>query len=276
MIKRYLYLDTFALVKVASDVTLSSATKAYIENNGLDPCAWRHEPHGRVVSWRKRWSEVVEFISSVPFCVAKNTDRITEREVECYPKELTSLPVGFCSSDHAFSVDELKDALSLHLRGKVADFARDFRNNNESVFRTVVGKVPSFLPERSDRYSAVEREMFMQSSVLSMLSPEYLDFLKQELAASQRNGRQDGIIIQRFKSVYIQAAAIFIEYYVQKKAGKTSDMADILQLSLVPYVDMAVLDIERTNFIQRFNRDQLFPSPLKACSLSDFKALIRE
>jgi hypothetical protein len=275
MEKRYLYLDTFALVKVASDVALSSATKAYIENNGLTFV------HGamnlmEVVSWKRRWSEVIEFISSVPFCVAENTDRITAREVECYPDELTSLPVGFCSSDYAFSTDELRDALSLHLRGKVADFARDFRNKNEAIFQSVVGKVPSFTPERSGRYSPVEREMFMQSSVLSMLSPEYLGFLRRELAASQRNGRKDGIIIRKFKSIYIQAAAIFAEYYVQKKAGKLSDMADILQLSLVPYVDIAVLDIERTNLIQRFNRDQLFPSPLKACSLSDFKALIKE
>jgi len=114
----------------------------------------------------------------------------------------------------------------------------------------------------------------MQSSVLSMLFPDYQDFLNRALAAAIEEGRKDGINIERFKSVYIQALAIFVEYYVQKKAGKLSDMGDILQLSLVPYVDLAVLDNERSNLIQRFNREGLFPSHLRACSLSDFMAMI--
>lgn len=229
-----------------------------------------------LVSWPKRWSEVLSFVSSVPFCIAQNADRIVAKEIESYPNELSSLPVGFCSSDYSFSADELRDALSLHLEGKVTDFARDFRNSNEETFRTILNKKESFLPDKSGRYSSVEREMFMQSSVFSMLSPEHLNFLSRTLAAAREEGRKEGINIERFKSIYIQALAIFVEYYVQKKAGKLSDMGDILQLSLVPYVELAVLDKERNNLVQRFNRENLFPGYLKACSLSDFVAMITQ
>jgi hypothetical protein len=130
------------------------------------------------------------------------------------------------------------------------------------------------LPEKSGRYSSVERQMFMQSSVLSMLFQEHRDFLSRVLAAAKEEGRREGINIERFKSVYIQALAIFVEYYVQKKAGKLSDMGDILQLSLVPYVDLAVLDKERNNLFQRFNREGLFPGYLRTCSLADFVAMV--
>jgi hypothetical protein len=100
-----------------------------------------------------------------------------------------------------------------------------------------------------------------------MLLKSYPDFV-------ERASREEIINLERFKSFYIQVLAIFLEYYVQKKGGKPSDMGDFLQLSLVPYVDLAVLDNERNNLIQRINRDSLFPSSLRACGLSDFKAMI--
>jgi hypothetical protein len=273
MEKRYLYLDTFASVRVASDATLASAAKAYIVDENLTLA------HSAMIlmelfSWPKRWPEVVSFVSSVPFCIAQNTDKITAQEIATYPNELTSLPVGFCSSDYSFSTDELREAISFHLKGKIAEFARDYRNSNEETLQTILSKRSSFLPEKSGRYSSVERQMFMQSSVFSMLFPEHREFLSNTLASAMAEGRKEGINIERFKSVYIQALAIFVEYYVQKKGGKLSDMGDILQLSLIPYVDLAVLDNERNNLIQRINRDGLFPSHLRACSLSDFIAMI--
>jgi hypothetical protein len=271
--KRYLYLDTFASVRVASDTALASSARAYIVDEKFTLV---HSTMNliEISSWQKRWPEVVSFVSFVPFCIAQNTDKITAREVASYPDELTSLPVEFCSSDYSFSADELKEAILFHLKGKIAGFARDYRNSNGETLQAILNKKESFLPEKSGRYSYVQRQMFMQSSVLSMLFPDYQDFLNRALAAAIEEGRKDGINIERFKSVYIQALAIFVEYYVQKKAGKLSDMGDILQLSLVPYVDLAVLDNERSNLIQRFNREGLFPSHLRACSLSDFMAMI--
>jgi hypothetical protein len=273
MEKRYIYLDTFACVRVAADPALASAARAYIVGEGFVLVVGAMNLM-ELVGWPKRWSEVVSFVSSVPFAIAHNPDKIAAREIDSYPGELSSLPIGFSSGDHSFPADEISTALSLHLRGKVADFEREFRSSNEEALRVIVRKRDSFLPEKSGRYSAVEREMFMQSSVLGMLFQEHSDFLRGALAAAQAEGRREGINIERFKSAYIQALAVFCEYYVQKKVGKVSDVGDILQLSLVPYVDLAVLDKERNDLIQRFNREALFPGSLRACSLADFIAMI--
>lgn len=191
-----------------------------------------------------------------------------------YPNGLASLPVGFFSSDHSFSADELEDALSLHLRGEIAELARRFRNSTDETLRTILNKRESFLPEKSGKYSSIERQMFMHSSVLSMLFPEHRYFLGHALAVAKAEGRNEGINLEIFKSVYIQVLAVFIEFYVQKKVGKLSDMGDILQLSLVPYVDLAVLDNERNHLIQRFNREKLFSGHLRACSLFDFMTML--
>jgi len=271
--KRYLYLDTFASVRVASDAALASAARAYIMEENFELV---HSTMNlmELSSWPKRWPEVVSFLCSVPFCIARNTENITALEVACYPNELTALPIGFCSSDHSFSADELRDAIYLHLKGKIANFTREYRGSNKETLQSILSKKKSFLPEKSGKYSSVEKQMFMQSSVLSMLFTDHGDFLRSTLASALAEGRKEVINIERFKSFYIQALAIFVEYYIQKKDGKPSDMGDILQLSLVPYVDLAVLDNERNNLVQRFNRDGLFPGPLRACSLSDFSSMI--
>lgn len=271
--KSFLYLDTFALVRVASDAALASSARNYFATNDffLTISAMNLM---ELVSWPKRWSEVVSFVSSVPFCVAQNVDEIAAAEVACYPNELASLPLGFCSLDHSFSADALSNALALHLQGKVSEFARVYRAGYREVLEVILEKRKSFPPDSPARYSRVEREMFMQSSVLSVLFPVHGDFLARALAEARAAGGNEGINIARFKSVYIQALAIFVEYYVQKKAGKPSDLGDILQLGLLPYVDIAVLDNERCNLIHRFNREKLFPGFLRACNLSEFKATI--
>ncbi|HEX3527557.1 MAG TPA: hypothetical protein VH988_10845 [Thermoanaerobaculia bacterium] len=271
--KRFLYLDTFATVRVVSDAALAEATRTYIANENFVLVIGSLNLM-EIVSWPKRWSEVVSFVSSVPFCIAQNSDKIAAKEVANYPNEIASLPVGFSSSDHSFSSGDLANALSLHLKGKITEFERNFRNLNGETYRAILDKRELFQPEKEGKYSPVERQMFMQSSVLSMLFPEHQEFLRRALAAANAEGRREGIIIERFRSTYIQALAIFVEYYVQKKTGKLSDMGDILQLSLVPYVDLAVLDNERNNLIQRFNRDKLFPSYLNACNFRDFTTMI--
>jgi hypothetical protein len=197
MEKRFLYLDTFAIVRVASNSALAAATRTYIEDEGFVLVVGVMNLM-ELVSWKKRWSEVVSFVSSVPFGIARNSDEIVAKEVASYPNELASLPVGFFSSDHSFSADELGNALSLHLRGKIAEFARGFRNSTDETLRTILNKRESFLPEKSGKYSPIERQMFMHSSVLSMLFPEHRDFLDHALAVAKTEGRNEGINIERF------------------------------------------------------------------------------
>ncbi len=273
MKKRFLYLDTFALVRVSSDAAFAESTKAYIAKEGflLTVSAMNFI---ELVSWPKRWAEVVSFVASVPFCIALNPDEIAAKEVACYPNELASLPVGFFSSDYSYSAEVLNNALALNLEGKVVEFAREYRDNYRAALQVVVKKRESFLPEKSGKYSPSELQMFMHSSVLSMLFPVHRDFLARALSEAQAEGQSEGINVARFKAAYIQALAIFVEYYVQKKEGKPSDMGDILQLGIIPYVEMSVLDHERCDLIHRFNRDQLFPGLLQAHNLPTFKALI--
>ena len=156
MEQRYIYLDTSASVRLASDAALTLAAKAYIVGEGLVLVVGAMNLM-ELVSWPKRWSEVVSFVSSVPFCIAQNADRIAAREIESYPNELTALPVGYCSSDHSFSVDDLRGALSLHLQGKIADSEREFRTHNEETLRTIVSKRETFLPEKPGHIARTKR-----------------------------------------------------------------------------------------------------------------------
>ena len=147
---RYLYLDTFASVRVASDAAFASAARAYILSEKF-VLVQSTMNLMELFSWPERWHDVVSFISSVPFCIAQNTDKITAREVASYPDELTSLPVEFCSSDYSFSADELKEAILFHLKGKIAGFARDYRNSNGATLQAILNKKESFLPEKSGK-----------------------------------------------------------------------------------------------------------------------------
>jgi hypothetical protein len=182
MEKRYLYLDTFATVRVASDAAFASAARAYIlrEKFVLVQSTMNLT---ELFSWPKRWHEVVSFVSSVPFCIAQNTDKITDCEIARYPDELTSLSVGFCSSDHSFSADELREAITFHLEGKIADFARDYRSENEEALQAILSRRGTFLPENPGGYSAAERRIFMDYNVLYMLlkeNPDFVDLARQK------------------------------------------------------------------------------------------------
>ncbi len=95
--------------------------------------------------------------------------------------------------------------------------------------------------------------------------PYHEEFLKRQSSISQE------IKIECFKSVYIQALSIFLEYYVHGKDGKKSDVGDLFQLSILPYVSLAVVDNERYDLIQKINRQSLFPETLQACNLAQFK-----
>ena len=206
------YLDTFALVKVGADASLRQAARRYFEDDERELVVGALNlvevyPHQR------RWSEVANFISSVPFCIAQNPDQVADAEVARYP-EATTLPVVFRSSDHRFSSAELGDAIVGNMRLKIASFNRNFRDQYEETLQALLEDRNSFPPDSGRRHSAAQKWIFLQKAVLAMLSPRHLSFLK-KLHASQ-----ELIKIELFRSVYIQALAVYLEYHVQKKKGK--------------------------------------------------------
>jgi hypothetical protein len=205
---------------------------------------------------------VADFIASVPFCIAQNSDRVADAEVASYPGEI-SLPAAFRSSDHAFSRCDLREALEENLRFRIGQFREGFRGACDNALRAIVADRGSSPPELGRKHSPEEKWFVLQKAVLSMLFPRHAEFLKGLLSL------QEVIRIELFRSVYIQALAIYHEYHVQRKAGKPSDVGDIYQLALVPYVGLAVLDKERNDLIQRINRESQ-QERLSSCRLSDF------
>jgi hypothetical protein len=240
---------TFALTKISTDPALRAATIKYIHANSYILIVSIMNLM-ELYTWTRRWSEVADFISSVPFCIAENPEQILTLEVEHYPNPI-ELPVTFCSSDHSFSNAELKEATEINLKTKVALFEMAF-------YRIVI----NILPMRTASIRLLRQWVFMQSNVLRFLFPSYVSFVEEQKASAQV------INIESFKSAYIQALIIFLEYCVQKKGGKSPDIGDIYQLAIIPYVDFAVMDNERNDFFKRINQGNLFPEKLNTCNLA--------
>ncbi|HTP08829.1 MAG TPA: hypothetical protein VMP08_11305, partial [Anaerolineae bacterium] len=177
------------------------------------------------------------------------------------------LPVGFRSSDYSYSSAELKNALEVNLRDRISSFDQWYRNEQRGILETILNNRSTFPPEEGGKYSPFQRWLFLQTNVLRMLYPKHRDFLNEQASQSHE------IRIDCFKSAFIQALAIFLEYYVQKKDGKPSDIGDFYQLSLVPYVAAAIVDNERKDLIQRVNRTGLFPKDLPAFSLAESRSI---
>jgi hypothetical protein len=265
---RTLYLDTFAIVRVASDPERAASARDYIKSAGFELVVGTINLL-EIFAWPKRRSEVLDFLSSVPVSIAQNPEDVAATEVACYPNPVNKLPVAFRSLDYLSSQAELRKALEDNLMGKIAAYRRNFEGVYELVWKDILARRTSFLtPEKAGKYSPLERQTFLQINVLQLLYPDHRNFLQSILASGE------AIKIELFKSVYIQCLAIFLEYYVQKKEGKASDVGDIYQLGLIPYIDLAVVDNERHNLVQRINRDKLFPVALPTCNLEEFYGMI--
>lgn len=267
---RTLYLDTFATVKVASNPLLAMLAKNYIKAAGFE-LVFGVINMLEIFAWPKRWSEVLEFVSSVSFSIARSPEEIYVAEVSSYPSPVLELPVGFRSSDHLFSPAELRQALEIHLRGKIAFHSETwFKGSYGTILKSILDKRSSFPPEQGNKYSPFQLRLFLDFNVMQLLFPDHKDFLRSLLASGEE------IKLERFKSAYIQVLAIFLEYYVQKKDGKASDIGDIHQLGMVPYIDLSVLDNERHDLVQRINRDKLFPVVLSTCNIADFITMVKD
>ena len=266
MERKLIFLDSFALLRIAEDPRLAALATKYIASNqyvlviGVMNLV-------EIYKWKAYWSKVSDFVASVAFCVAQNPEKLAAAEVQNYPNPI-ALPVGFCSLDFSYSKGELIEAIEINLAGKITAFERDYRNQYKSILQEILSKRSNFLPERDGKYSQSQQWLFLRVSVFSALYPEHKKFLEGEVSNSRE------VKIECFKSVLIQVVAIFLEYYVQKKQGKPSDIGDFFQLSILPYVDLAVVDNERKDLIRRINRQQLLPTDLSAVSLADFKKMI--
>lgn len=91
-----LYLDTFALIKISADLSFMSAVVKHINTNSYVLIVGIMNLM-EIYTWQKCWSEVSELISSVPFCIAQNPEKIMTLEIQNYPNKI-DLPVAFCSS----------------------------------------------------------------------------------------------------------------------------------------------------------------------------------
>lgn len=266
MTQKTIYLDSFALARVSANPSFANAVMNYINANNyalIIGIMNLMEIH----TWPKRWADASEFIASVPFCIAQNSEQIAAHEVRSYPYQI-ALPIGFCSAEYSYSKAELKEALEINLKEKIASFEKGYRNQQRSILDSILNNRSSFLPEENGKYSTIQRLIFLQINVLRFLYPDHKDFLEAQLAKSHE------IKVECFKSVYIQALAIFLEYYVQKKDGKPSDIGDLYQLAIIPYADLAIIDNERNDLLQRVNRDNLFPTRLSTCNIAQFKKVI--
>lgn len=262
MMTKKIYLDTFAFVKIAADARMAEATRKYFVEDGWELVVGTLNLQ-EIYSWPSCWSSVATFISSVPFCIAQNSDRIADAELAGYPDAIP-LPIGFRSLEHGFSSEELRGAIEHNMRAKIASFNSEFKGSYEQTLQALIEDRDSFLPEPSRRHSPTEKLHFLHKAVFAMLSPRHLPNLRHLLTS------QGPIEIERFRSVYIQALAVFLEYHVQRKPGKPSDVGDICQLALLPYVEQAVLDNERNDLVMRLNREEAFQKRLSSCRMSEF------
>ncbi len=267
MTNKPLFLDSFVFIHIAEDNQLATDIMSYIKSNKYTLVIGVMNLI-ELYKWKKCWEKVSEFISCVPFCIAQNPELIVATEVSKYPNNI-ELPTNFCSLDHSFSQSELKKAIEVNIRTKISFFENKYRSYYNDVFEDIIKKWSSFPPEENGKYSSFQRFLFLQTSVLNMLLPDHSEFLNRQIANSKE------IKIECFKSIYIQALAIFLEYYVQGKDGKKSDVGDFFQLSILPYVSLAVVDNERYDLIQKINRQSLFPDTLQACNLAQFMKNIK-
>lgn len=261
------FLDSSVLVRISSDSSLASTIVGYINYYGYTIVVGTLSLVELYRRPGRKWSDIAEFLSSIPFCIARNPDGILDAEVATYPAEVI-LPMNFCSADYGFSKAEIKRAIEANMDGRIAQFDDAYRQIQHSTWKQILASRDQTPPDQNNKYSERERQVFLQTSIWAMVH----DFHPAFLQGLHSSG--EVIDIKCFKSVYIQALAVFIEYYIQRKDGKASDIGDFFQLSYVPYVEFAVLDNERTDLIRRINQTKLFSRELRACNISQFKAVV--
>jgi hypothetical protein len=155
MSNKTIYLDTFALTKISTDASLRAATVKSIHANSYILIVGIMNLM-ELYTWPKRSSDVSDFISSVPFCIAENPEKILALEVQNYPNPI-DLPIAFCSSEHSFSNAELKEAIEINLKTKVALFEKKYRDQYKDILNAILSEREKYPPDENGKYSAIQR-----------------------------------------------------------------------------------------------------------------------
>ena len=255
-----LYLDSFVYAHIAKEPSLSHDVRETILREGFT----------LVVSTinlieflpnRKRLDAITDFISSVPFAIAGNLDRLVDEEVRSYPSP-ASIPFGFISRQESFSAEELKEAIQDNLVRKIQSFRDGFVTTAEKTFEEVLRTRDS---GQASLTNSDEIELFLMSNVLAMLHGSHPKFTKDQISAGH------AISVQHFKSYSVQTLVIFEDYYQQRKQGQPSDISDILQLAYAPYVDLAVFDNAKLDTLRRLRKRNILTYPVSCQNLAEFR-----
>ncbi|SRR5258706_6608414 len=265
--KRTIFLDTNVLLELGKFPDWAETVRNFIEqNNFVLVIGVMHLIE--IYKWKRYWSEIADFISSVPFVISEKPENITDVEVANYPNEIP-LPTTFESTHYQYSKDELKQAIEVNLKEKVYIFEKNYRSYYRSIWQGMLDTRKTYPPSNGKNYSDAELKVFFLMNVMTWLNAAgHQAFLRKKVDASEV------IILERFKSIYLPLVAILVEYYVGKKNGKPSDVGDFYQLGIIPYVDISVLDNERHDLIERVKRQELFPQALSTYNISKFKEQI--
>ena len=265
--KKTIFLDTSILLEIAKSPGLVGNVCKFIDGNDYTLVIGIMNLI-EIQKWKRYWHGVTSFISSVPFVISKNSEYITKAEVEHYPNE-ASLPIALASSDFPYSREQTIQAFEINLNGKIAGFERNYRNQYRTIWQSFIDNRQTFLPENGKSYTNAEVKTFFLITVMQWLYLDgYQHFLQREASA----GRV--INLECFKSIYLPLLGIFVEYFINKKNGKPSDVGDFYQLSIIPYVSLAVLDNERNSLIQNINKRKLFAQRFETYNHEDFQRIV--
>ena len=205
-----------------------------------------------------RWAEIADFLSAVPFCVAKNPENIFAEEVKHYPHAIP-LPLGFCSQAHADSMTELRKAIEDNIKSKIPAFLRSYKKEREEFMSKILTRIHKLPDGTGDRNVALF--IYTNEPILEELLRYHKSFLDSHALP---------IEVKSFRSSYIPNLSMFLEYYVAKKIPKKGDMGDFFHMSYIPYVNEAVIDGERFDMLERINRSGLLSEPLVAYNWRQF------
>jgi|AGTN01.3.fsa_nt_gi hypothetical protein len=259
-VAKTLYLDSFVYAHIAKDPALAQNVRETILSDGFTLVVSTINlieflPH------IKRLDAVTEFIASVPFAIAYNVDQLVDEEVRSYPT-LMRMPLGFVSSETAFTNEELGNAIQENLVGKIQGFRDGYLKKAEETFEELLRKRDS---GKAAFTNSDEINLFLMTNVLAMLLGSHPRFANEHVG--------NGLNIEHFKVYSIQVLILFEDYYQQKKQGQPSDIGDILQIGYAPYVDLAVFDKAKIDTLRRLAKRNVLPA-MTCQNLSEFRRAV--
>jgi len=253
-----IFLDSFMFIKAFKDASLQTKLQNYLTAQGRILVVNAVSLIEIYLDQPSRWEEIADFLSAVPFCIAKNPENIFAEEVKHYPYTIP-LPLDFCSQAHADSMTELRKAIEDNIKSKIPAFLRSYKKEREEFMSKILTRIHKLPDGTGDRNVALF--IYTNEPILEDLLRYHKSFLDSHALP---------IEVKSFRSSYIPNLSMFLEYYVAKKIPKKGDMGDFFHMSYVPYVNEAVIDGERFDMLERINRSGLLSEPLVAYNWRQF------